>query len=224
MRDEEILRKFYTSRDSNTVKYDFDIKELVDNFSLLDFVKNANVACDTLGTDYGGFLVCTPKQYIIGYNSDFGAGPHIASYARCMRDITGGGKITSIDDFTRFGTMCTEKYLCGRLVYEKIGENENRKPIFKGILDIMIDGNISHEVFESFKKFYEDYNNEIEIVSKRTNGTFNVSYFDRDVHKRVDTSNLDSVYSYLEKHADESLVDDEEECIIGVETNKELAH
>lgn len=222
MKDEEILRIFFANKDSNIVNYNFDLKELTNNFSLFDFIKNANIACrQNIGDDFGGFLVCTPKQYVFGYNSGFGVGAHIASYARVMKDILGGGKITSLQEFTKLGTMCSEKYLCGRLVYENVGFDEYGMPILTGELNILIRGSINSGIFESFKKFYEDYNSEIGLVSKNLNRKFKVTYFDRDTHKRVESNNLDLLYNYLENHIDSNL-ENEDETIIGVPIENEV--
>ena len=75
MRDEDILREFYSNKDSHLMSYNFDLKELMDNFTMLNFVKNGRKVClSEEGVDFGGFFVCTPKQYVIGYNSNYGVG------------------------------------------------------------------------------------------------------------------------------------------------------
>ena len=220
MSDEEILKLFFQNKGSNRVNYNFDLSELTNNFSLFDFIKNGNVACrENIGDDFGGFLVCTPKQYIFGYNSGFGVGPHIASFARTMKDILGGGEITSIDEFTKMGTMCSNKYLCGRLVYENVGLDEYGMPRLTGTLNILVKGNIDSNTFLTFKKFYDDYNNEIRLVCKRSNGRFNVTYFDKDTHKKIESGDLDSIYNYLERHIDNSFTSEEDEVIVGISTN-----
>ena len=224
MRDEDILRAFYSNKDSNIVNYNFDLKELVDNFSLLNFIKNGRKVCSSdLGDDFGGFFVCTPKQYIIGYNSNFGSGAHITAFGRVMKDIMGGGEITSIDELTQMGTICTDKYICGRIVYENVGDNIYGRPILKGYISFLIKNNSSHisnKMFESFKKFYDDYNDEVSLACKNSNGSFYVSYFDKDNKKRVQSSSLDAVYQYLEKHIDNNLNDEDNEEIIGVLTEE----
>lgn len=225
MADEEILRLFFQNKGSNRVNYNFDLSELTNDFSLFDFIKNGNVACrENIGDDFAGFLVCTPKQYIFGYNSGFGVGPHIASFARVMKDILGGGEIVSIDEFTKLGTMCSEKYLCGRLVYENVGLDEYGMPRLTGTLNILTKGNIDSNTFLTFKRFYEDYNNEIKSICKRLNGSFNVSYFDKDTNKKVESGDLDSLFNYLERHIDECSKENEEECIIGIKVDNKLLH
>lgn len=223
MSDEEILRLFFQNKDSNRVNYNFDLSELTNDFSLFDFIKNGNVACrENIGDDFGGFLVCTPKQYVFGYNSGFGVGPHIASFARTMKDIMGGGEISSIDEFTKLGTMCSENYLCGRLLYENVGLDEYGSPKLTGVLNILTKGSIDSSTFLTFKKFYEDYNSEVKLVCKNLRGRFKVSYFDKDNHKKVETEALDSVLDYLEKHIDNSLASEENEVIIGVSSNNKM--
>ncbi len=222
MKDEDILREYYNNKDSHLMSYNFDIKELVDNFTILNFVKNGRKAClSEEGVDFGGFFICTPKQYVIGYNSNYGVGAHITAKARAMKDILGGGTLTRIDELTELGQMCTERYITGRLAYENTGTDLSGRLRIGGIFDISIKDNsdsISRNMFESFKKFYDDYNKEIELACNNSGGSFHVSFYNKDTKKRVESNNLDLIYSYLENHIDENLDDEEDEVIIGVPT------
>ena len=222
MRDEDILREFYSNKDSHLMSYNFDLKELMDNFTMLNFVKNGRKVClSEEGVDFGGFFVCTPKQYVIGYNSNYGVGAHITAKARAMKDILGGGTLTRIEELTQLGQMCTERYITGRLAYENTGTDLSGRRRIGGIFDISIKenaGSISCQLFESFKKFYEDYNKEIELACKSSGGSFHVSFYNKDTKKRVESDNLDLLLNYLENHIDENLDDEEDEVIIGVPT------
>ncbi len=224
MRDEDLLKEFYSNKDSDIVNYNFDLKELIDNFSIFNFIKNGIKACTSeQGIDFGAFFICTPKQYIIAYNSNFGSGSHITSKARAMKDIQGGGTITSIAELTKLGDKCTNNYITGRLAYENDGFGLNEIRRIRGVFEIVIknnDSSISRMMFESFKKFYEDYNREIEAACNNSNGSFKVSFFNKDTKKRVESNNLDLIYNYLENHIDENLDDEEDEVIIGVETTE----
>ena len=180
---------------------------------------------DGISDGLGGFFVCTPKQYIIGYNSNFGSGAHITAYARVMKDIMGGGKISSMEELTFLGTRCTDEYICGRIVYEKSGFDNYGMPLLKGLINFSIKNNsstISNSMFESFKKFYEDYNREISLACNKPNDHFIVSFFDKDNKKRVESKNLDLLYAYLENHIDETLDDEVEENIIGVKSKENI--
>ena len=90
--NDNYLGAFTSNKSTEKEENNFDIKELIHNFSLYDFIDAAKERPDE---DFGGFLVCTPKQYLFGYNSGFGPGPHAASFARTMLDIKGGGIISN---------------------------------------------------------------------------------------------------------------------------------
>ena len=103
---------FFANKDTGRSDYNFNLKELTENFSFLDFVFDVQRG---EAKYYGGFVVCTPKQYIVGYNAKFGSGSHNASYARFIKDMQGGGKIFSDEDLLRLSNICKNKYIYAKL-------------------------------------------------------------------------------------------------------------
>jgi len=197
--------------------HNFDIKELINNFSLLQFISEAR---KNPSEDFGGFLIFTPKQYIFGYNSNFGRGSHGESFGRALKDIEGGGIISSENELLSLASRCEREYFCGRLLYESTKTNDNGMPIFYGKLVFMTGKSISLKMFESFKKFCEDYGREIRLAIERYSDTFSLVYYSKELRSSIQTNNLEEVYNYIESHIDYNYDVDREEQIIGVDTSQ----
>ncbi len=199
----------------------FDLTECIRNFSLLDFIKEGR---ENPAKDFGGFLVCTPKQYIFGYNAGFGYGAHSSSFARAFKDIKGGGSITTTKEVTNISTMCEENYLTARLAYDCEGYDAYGRPKFNGFLHFQTQFaklRISEKMFKSFEKFIEDYRKEIELVIKNSNGAFKLRYYSRAAKKVLDTYSLDEVIEYLRSQIDYDYDPDSEEQIIGISNGQQ---
>lgn len=175
----------------NSSMYNYDINPLIDNFSFYDFINSKD--------DLGGFIVITNKQYIIGYNSSFGKGTHLSSYARVMKDLSGGGYISNQMDATFLALNCKKTNITARINYEKIGNGSYCGGISFD-LTLLKDG-ISKEQLEEFKLFYDDYNEEIESISSKLGiQNFYVEFKYKDTNgavKRHISNNLDELYKYL---------------------------
>ena len=215
---DKFTQVFYSNKSTGRLDYNFDLRELTENFSLIDFVSNARKCPNE---DFGGFLICTPKQYIIGYNSNFGTGSHGNSFGRAMKDMQGGGEITSQEEILSLASKCERTYFCGRILYDCRGTNEYGRPIFQGCFCFLTAKPISEKMFKSFKRFYEDYKKEIESVVKNSNGTFDLSYYSKELRKGIHTTNMEEIYDYVEKHVDYEYNPEEEERIIGVGTESQ---
>ena len=84
----------------------------------------------------------------------------------------------------------------------------------QGYIHFEVTSDISIDMFNSFKKFYETYNDEIKSVANRYN--FEVSYTDLLKKEQIISSNLDNINMYLKNIINNNYVEDE--LIIGVST------
>ena len=209
---------FYSNKSTGKNDFNFDLKELTQNFSLIDFIDEAR---KRPSEDFGGFLVCTPKQYIFGYNANFGTGSHACSFGRTMKDIKGGGLIASSNELLSLASECERTYFCARLLYDCRGYNDQGVPIFQGSLVFLTAKPIREKMFITFKKFYDDYKDEIKYAVKYSNGTFDIAYYSKELRKSIHTTDLNEVYDYIESHIDYNYNPDGEESIIGVGTESQ---
>ena len=201
-------------------RFNYNLSEMITNFNFTDFL-NTNTQ-----TEHGGIIVITNNQYIIGYTEGFGAGSHRVAFARVVKDLTGGGYIRNYEEADKLSKICTNNFLTARILYDYRGDNENGTPQYSGALyiDLPKKDTITKEQFESFKKFYEDYNQELKMLIRNKGiKTFNIQYgcIDEDNTKAVKiVDSLDEIYKYLETRIDENKAILEEEIIIGIETKK----
>lgn len=197
-------------------RYNYDLEPLIKKFSFYDFV--ANVKKDE---DFGGFLVITNKQYVIGYTAGFGAGTHMAAFARVMMDMNdpNKGQIKYDRDAIKLNSECTRNYITARILYESHGYDQYGIPQFLGYINFELSsfgGKITPSQFEVFKQFYNDYNEDINYVTKKYNFFVAINYKDEEGKTQRRTSqNLDELYEYLEKNIDETKVILEDSVIIG---------
>lgn len=221
----ELLQSgFYHNRMTGNSELNFDIYPLIKDFDFYSFIDYAEKHKNVI-TDYGGFIVITPKQYIIGYNSDFGSGTHLTSYARVVRDIYGGGVIHSNDEAKKLASYCLDKFIVASIMYECIEEYGVAK--CSGYISFDIKNrSISLEEFYSFERFYNDYNNEIKrVISKYGKDKFNVVINIKNDSKieRIVTDCLDELYIYLKNNIDYGIYNDYyDEIIIGKENVKKI--
>ena len=141
---------FYVNKNTGGNDYNFDLSELCKNFSFFDFIHS--VQSGTVRYN-GGFLVCTPKQYIVGYNARFGSGTHNASFARFMKDIHGGGIIASDAELIRLSDECKNNYLYAKMLFENIDINIFNTNNSRGFIDFYIPIYIENKGLECRKDF-----------------------------------------------------------------------
>lgn len=212
---------FLSRKSGGGAKYNYDLGPLIYNFSFLDFIYDA-LKYKGVGNDFGAFLVLTNKQYVLGYNAGFGVGTHISSFARTFNDLNGLGNINNDLEAIRISEKCQKNYITARITYECVGENENRGLLYLGSINFSIKSlPISRNQFEVFKKFYEDYNQEIELAVKKCSlDNFCVWFtYKKENGKQVinKSGSLDNLYDFLEKNIDyNKVIEDEGEVLIGV--------
>ena len=200
MNSKDYRGDFFKKNDSVGSMYNYDINPLISNFSFYDFVRdNLNYSEE----DLGGFVVITNKQYIVGYNSFFGKGSHLASYARVMKDLSGGGYITNQMDATYLALKCKKSYITARICYECKNNNISDIPIRSfGIhfdFSLLEDG-ITNEQFLMFKQFYCDYVEDIRLMMKLGINDFCIEFLYKDNKgniKRNTSNNFEELYKYL---------------------------
>ena len=164
MNNNAVYDGFYKRKAGNGSAYNYDLKPLIENFDFYDFIDYAN---KNKTDDYGGFVMITPKQYIIGYNAGFGSGTHLSSFARAMQDIKGGGQINTFIDAANLNMECEDNYILGYIVYERGVEKDTNKSEYCGYVVFDCKNNITPEQYDVFLKFYEDYNNDLNYVCNK---------------------------------------------------------
>ena len=209
---------FYNNKNNEGSAYNYDLTPLIDNFSFYDFITYAHKN-NLKDEDYGGFLVITQKQYIVGYNSSFGTGTHLSSFARTMQDLKGGGFISNLSDALYLTTECTDNYLTAVIVYENTLDNMNSKPIYRGYINFEVPDRISPKTYKVFEKFYEDFNEDIKYITNKYN-TFEVIFNSKDQNgkkKIINSKDLELLKEYLNSIIDENKKDYEiDESLIGI--------
>lgn len=220
--NQQFYSGYLARKGGGAMGYNYELAPLITNFDFDTFIMDAEKSKDGL-KEHGGFIVITSKQYIIGYNAGFGEGTHISAFARTTKDLFGGGSISNQNDAYKLTGICCRNYITARIVYECIGYNENRTPIYAGYIKFNLNefGNkITLGQFETFKTFYNDYNADIKYVTKKCGlNKFYVRFCYQDSngkgHENISDS-LDALYNHLENNIDmEKTIFDEYEIIIG---------
>lgn len=196
--------------------YNFDLQPLINNFSFYDFIIASRQNSGSY--EHGGFLVVTDKQYILGYNSDYGKGSHTASFARCMADLEGGKQINGYQDCLYFSNRCQKSLVTARFVYEKVRSNENGYPIFRGNIMFCFGSTpLTLGMLSAFEQFYNDYADEIKGVQERYGFSIEYSYVENNFfHSEKDTT-LENVLKFARSRVNYEASNElgENEIIIG---------
>ena len=195
------ISAFFGRKSDTSSMYNYDLGELTQDFSFYEFISQSQKR-DTF--DYGAFAVFTDKQYIIGYNAGYGIGTHYSSFARFMKDIKGGGYIYNIGDATRLSDTCRFNCITAKIYYEQIrSEGCLDSKHWGGIVFNMPLRAISEDQLKLFRKFYDEYNEDLKYAIQKSNGTFSVSIVSKKgVTSRLDS--LDKVLEYIEENVDYS--------------------
>ena len=213
------LSAFFSRKSNTSGMYNYDIRELINDFSFYDFISKAPKR-DVF--DFGAFAVFTDKQYVIGYNAGFGIGTHYSSFARFMKDIHGGGFINNLNDANKLSDKCMFNYITAKIYYEE-ARNEGcvTNKYWGGVRFIMPPRQISLNQLKLFRKFYDEYNEDLKYAIKKSNGTFDVSY--QTIRGGVvgNLNSLDEVLKYIEEHVDLDYAPEEkDEVILGTGLEK----
>ncbi len=226
-----VLYDAYVSRKSGGGgAYNYDLGPLIYDFSFETFISDAEKCKDGV-QEHGAFAIITNKQYIIGYNAGFGAGTHISAFARTTKDLFGGGSITNQNEAFKLTGICCRNFITARIVYECVGYNDNRRPIYTGYINFNLNefnNKITPGQFETFKRFYNDYNEDIKYVTKKYGSNkFYVRFCYKDNlgngQENISDS-LDELYKHLSNNIDMSktILDDYERIIGNSEKKKHV--
>lgn len=197
-------------------KYDL-VSESLAGFSFDKFFKNYMY----YEKDYGGFIIITDKQFLVGFNKNQrGLEHHCDAIAKTYMTLhklpdlqyqTPEEKEKSQIQAVKYFFAAGEEYMCARFDYEKKsqyqrmdGEFEKGKPNeYEGVLSFDISNTkINYKNYKQFLKFYLQYNDDIEYYSKHLN--FPVEFvYDKDGKKEL-WHNLDKMKDYLEKYLEEN--------------------
>jgi len=209
-------RSYYGKKESLGNSYNYDLYLLLENFSFTEFLST------NTKTEHGAVLVITNNQYIIGYTAEYGLGSHRSALARIMKTIHGGNRIQDSKEAKRLEDECKKKYITARILYDHRGDNEEGISLYSGAIYFQFPKNdtITKMQYELFKKFYEEYNNEIKMLIRKYGiYNFKVQYghIDETGTKEIkNVDSLDEIYTYLETRIDfDKKIDNDEEIILG---------
>ena len=221
---ERLQTSFYLNRLTGYNDYNYSIYDSIRDFDFYSFIDYAEKHKRVI-SDYGAFIVITPKQYVIGYNSNFGTGTHFSSFARCTKEMYGGGNIRSQAEAEKIASYCKNQFITASIMYECIREFGISECTGYIAFDINLKS-ISLEHFHSFEEFYNDYNQEIKrVINKYGINKFFVQINVRNESKltRIKSDCLDELYIYLKNIIDYDKYDSfYDEIIIGKENSRKI--
>lgn len=196
-------------------KYDV-VTDSLAGFSLDEFFKNYM----HYDKDYGGFIIITDKQYLIGANKNQqGLEKHCDAIAKTYMTLhklpdlpctTLEERKKSQIQAVKYYYAAGEEYICARFDYERksdfktVGnEFERGKPNeYEGVLSFDISNTkINYKNYKQFLEFYLAFNDDINYYSKHFN--FPVEFVYDKEEKKVSWHNLDKLKEYLEKYLEE---------------------
>lgn len=202
-------------------KYNFDVKEMVENFSLEDFFQLKD---NKVGRE--AFLLITDNQYVSGYTKSFGYGDYSEAISNTIKEIYGLKKfvyrreIDNINEITK-GIFVTAKM-----------ENSSRDGV-SIYFNIDEHTSISMNQFELFEAFYDKNNDIINSYSKKL-GYPIVKYYLPNEKSYVndygfiedeifyEDDDLSNILEILKNKVDQNKVVPKEENIIGNIVKKDI--
>ena len=166
--------------------------------------------------DYGGFIIITDKQHLVGFNKNKqGVEHHCDAIAKIYMKLhnlpdlpcaTHEEKLKSQVKAVKYFYAAGEEYICARFDFEKksgyhsgSNEFEKGKPNeYSGVLSFDITKTkINYKNVKQFIKFYEAFNEDIAYYSKHFD--FPVEFVYENDKKDVSHS-LDNILKYLENY------------------------
>lgn len=206
--NQTVYKAYIARKSGGGSAYNYELEPLITNFSFNSFLLYAEKSKEDLH-EHGAFVVITNKQYVIGYNAGFGAGTHLAAFARTTKDLFGGGSIANQNEAFKLTGICCRNYITARIVYECVGYNDYRRPIYTGYINFNLnefDNKITLGQFETFKNFYNEYNEDIKYVTKKYGlNKFYVRFCYKDSNgngKENISDSLDELYNHLSNNID----------------------
>lgn len=216
---EQAYQSYFAKKQGDSSYFNFDLLPLINNFSFTEFLKTDSKR------EHSAVLVITDNQYILGYTDAFGIGTHKAAMARIIKDLTGGGYIRDTKEARSLENNCIKQFITARIVYDYKGDNQFGTPIYSGAVYFTLpqDKTISIDQFEIFKKFYQDYYQELEMLIRKfgmDKFSIQYEYIDEEGTKIIkQTNSLQDVYAYYERCVDENKPHQiENEIIFGITT------
>ena len=193
--------------------------------------------------DYGGFVIITDKQYLIGFNKNKqGVEKHCDAIAKTYMKLhnlpdlpcaTLEEKLRSKVKAVKYFYAAGEEYICARFDFEKKSEFrsannefEKGKPNeYQVVLSFDITKTkLNYRNIKQFIKFYEQYNDDIAYYSKHFD--FPVEFVYGNDKKDKPSHSLDNMLAYLEnylmEHKDEldkEPINPDEEIIVVPKTS-----
>lgn len=214
------LDNYYNKGSESIDKYNFSLEPLIKDFSFYDFCDNAS------GDDYGGIIVITNKQYIVGYNSSMGSGSHAATLARVKKDLSGGGYINNNREVNELSRALEDEAFTARILYEPYYDmNENKIKRAGGIVFVLsrcfANKKITYGQYENFLKFYDKYNEEIKYVCKKFQFTVKYAIVDSSGNiQHNECNSLDNVLEYIKNILIEKEEENNNEVILNTSFKK----
>ena len=203
-----------------TDDYNFDIRPLIrKNFDFYEFCLEAIDKINETGSKLKGYVIITGKQHFLGYTAGDGIKTQVVTYARIMKDLTGGGIIRNNSEIEYLQSTLKRQYLVGDIVFGPAMIRERIQ--YDGCLQFGEIKDITYNQYEQFLQFYDEYNEKIRLVCRRFN--FYVYYSNRDFKNKLTeqhSKSLDELKEELAKHLIESRNDDINEVILGEEKTK----
>lgn len=214
-----LISAAFGNRKNNVYGYKFDLEEIINQFSQDGFRgfiqrgRNINGALE-----YGGFMVITDKQYILGYNANLGQGTHTSAYANCM-SILNGNDINNNNDVIHLSSECQKKFITVRFVYEKMGRN--LYGTFNYVGRILFDFgtlDITPGKLKALENFYNEYAQEFKYIKEYYNFSINYSYIDGGSFFQPECQSLDDVLNFARRrlNTEAKNTSSDDEIIIGV--------
>ena len=159
------------------------------------------------------YLILTGKQYIFARNHDNGRQGHILSITKAFLEMEEKNPDISLLQASKIYSKYDKNFLIFSI---EIRKDYGKRKYEQLVRAMTRSGSISPEEYNSFKYFYDIYND----VFKKTNLSFN--FWNSKVGKYIPIKNIDKLNDYLFSIIDEKAKPFDlgvEEKIIGVQTN-----
>lgn len=165
--------------------------------------------------EFGAFVIITGNQYIFAKCYDDGEQGHMISVTKAFLELEGKNSDISVLQASKIYSNYAKKFLILELEMRKDEINRRREKIIRANLN---QPTISNEEYESFKRFFEEYN---EVISKCG---FSYSIWDKESGKILPVKNIYHLDELLKSVVDSNTKPNElenGEKIVGVPTNNQ---
>lgn len=165
--------------------------------------------------EFGAFLIITGNQYIFAKCYDDGDQGHMISVTKAFLELEGKNTDISVLEASRIYSSYAKKFLILELEIRKDEMSRKRDKYIRANLN---QSNLSPEEYQSFKRFFEEYQ---DVISKCG---FNYSIFDKKSGKILPIKNIFHLNTLLESVVDENTKApnlENSEKIVGIPTNNQ---